>query len=525
MSMTIPSSTPSTSANNMAIQTMLTPNQTAPSSTSTYQAQAGDTLQSIAQRFGVSPSDLQRANPQLSSHKTCGSDEVCIRAGDKINLPASMQKMHNPASSSKSTVSSENGTVTIDTGDGNDDVKASLNENTGEVTIEINGQKHTYSAEDAKNITIRTNGGNDRVEIDPNMQIPVTVEGGNGDDFIQGGAGNDHLDGGAGNDEISGGKGRDMLVPGGGNDTIRTDDYDQVGPGQAGGTTTPSPGGQAAAPAETPAQPPAQAAPAPFNGQQPTQPPATKPTEAPQDMGAGADPAKVDEAVKQIKKKLDESKVLDEVTHKDLNDIKGIFQDLSPAEAQAVYERLKADGKLEKFLDEMNSNAGKKFGGLNKEEKFELFNTLANKLDGKQLDDLASRMSPEDAEQLDKLRMSQGQPQTTDMATRVIERDLKKTDLLGNVKESSLKEIKEVFKDLSPEQAKEVYARLKADGKLDDLIEGLQQDPVIRTGGLSDDEKVDFFKVLVQKLSPEDLADFATRLNDDDKKLLQKAQK
>jgi LysM repeat protein len=529
MSMAIkPNAPQNTQAQNLAAQAMVAKAQNPAANTSTYQAKQGDTLQSIAAQHGVSYSDLLRANPQLTTHKNCGSDVVCIRDGDQINLPANAKTADNPEDSGEATITEEGDHVFVNAGDGDDKVNVSRDDNTGDVTIEVNGKKYVYSAEEAKNITIRTNGGNDNVSVDPNVQIPVTIEGGDGNDTIQGGAGLDHIDGGAGDDVIRGGKGNDTIETGSGNDTVRGEGGDDtVHSGNKGGpaaqppasSSAPDQGANPPKQAETPQEPTAPAAP-----KTPAEP--APPANAyPATQGKAPDQAKVDEAVKKIEKKLDESGLLDEVTHKDLKDIKDIFQDLSPEDAKAVYERLKTDGKLEKFLDEMNSDAGKKFGGLDGKEKFDLFNTLVSKLDDKQLDDLSSRMdNKKDLELLDNLRMSQGKPQTPDMATRVIERSLEKEDMLGNVNSDGLKTIREVFKDLSPEDAKVVYSRLKADGKLDELNDAMQKN-FLDEGGWSKDQKSEFFKILASKLSPEDLADFATRLSKEDKALLQEVQK
>ena len=61
---------------------------------------------------------------------------------------------------------------------------------------------------------------NDTVSINDNVTIPITVNGGPGDDTFTGGGGADTFDGGPGADILSGGAGDDILLGGTGNDTL-----------------------------------------------------------------------------------------------------------------------------------------------------------------------------------------------------------------------------------------------------------------------------------------------------------------
>jgi Ca2+-binding RTX toxin-like protein len=87
----------------------------------------------------------------------------------------------------------------------------------------------TFAAGSITSLQIRTGGGNDVVTVGANITIPVTIDGGDGDDILAGGggrsvligaAGNDILYGAAGNDVLLGGIGNDALFGGGGNDAL-----------------------------------------------------------------------------------------------------------------------------------------------------------------------------------------------------------------------------------------------------------------------------------------------------------------
>jgi RTX calcium-binding nonapeptide repeat (4 copies) len=77
---------------------------------------------------------------------------------------------------------------------------------------------------------VNAGGGDDRVGVSNDVNVPVTMRGGAGDDFLLGGAGPDRLIGGEGNDRLVGGRGddllyggegRDVLIGGPGNDVLR----------------------------------------------------------------------------------------------------------------------------------------------------------------------------------------------------------------------------------------------------------------------------------------------------------------
>jgi|GEM_PF-1264719 len=69
-------------------------------------------------------------------------------------------------------------------------------------------------------IQILAGPGSDLVVVSPDIDLPVEIYGGTGNDVLSGGGGNDFLYGGSGNDSLVGGIGFDMLTGGIGNDTL-----------------------------------------------------------------------------------------------------------------------------------------------------------------------------------------------------------------------------------------------------------------------------------------------------------------
>lgn len=67
---------------------------------------------------------------------------------------------------------------------------------------------------------VNADGGGDRVVVAKGVEIPVTMRGGAGRDFLRGGGGSDKLIGGTGNDRLVGGRGADLLYGGPGRDTL-----------------------------------------------------------------------------------------------------------------------------------------------------------------------------------------------------------------------------------------------------------------------------------------------------------------
>lgn len=89
------------------------------------------------------------------------------------------------------------------------------------------------------------------------------------------------------------------------------------------------------------------------------------------------DPGRVDAAVSSIKDSLSQG-ILDwDVTHGDLDNIKNQFNDLNPSETNAAFDDLSADD-LKNWNQELNGLSG----GYDKDERQQVFNDLAAKLNG-----------------------------------------------------------------------------------------------------------------------------------------------
>jgi Ca2+-binding RTX toxin-like protein len=145
------------------------------------------------------------------------------------------------------------------------------------------GHVRTVSADGIRRIEVRLSDGNDHATIAGNIDLPVQIDGGagddrmmvtglapavliggigndvliggggndtldggegndillgrDGDDILLGGAGNDILVGGPGNDTLDGGEGNDTLLGGSGNDTLLGGDGDDLMVGGAGNDT------------------------------------------------------------------------------------------------------------------------------------------------------------------------------------------------------------------------------------------------------------------------------------------------
>lgn len=130
------------------------------------------------------------------------------------------------------TVTTIDGNTVLDAGADKDQINVTQR-NDGGLDITTNGETYNLTEKESQNVTIRGGAGADTVEVDTNVTVDLTIEGGSGNDIIvsgdgndtiSGGAGNDYIDGGGGNDILEGGIGRDTIYGLGGNDIIRGGD-------------------------------------------------------------------------------------------------------------------------------------------------------------------------------------------------------------------------------------------------------------------------------------------------------------
>ncbi len=91
-----------------------------------------------------------------------------------------------------------------------------------------NNRFQDFAFADVTSISGNAGGGNDIIFIDPDINVPVTLTGGTGDDVLVGGGGVNQLDGGDGDDQLHGGPLADFLQGGDGNDVIAAGEGDDI---------------------------------------------------------------------------------------------------------------------------------------------------------------------------------------------------------------------------------------------------------------------------------------------------------
>jgi Ca2+-binding RTX toxin-like protein len=171
----------------------------------------------------VDPSDstkvqvLQNGSTLLGSFSTTGSNMFTkiIVTGDSTNSALTVDTSNgNPIPSGGLNFDGAAGTNTLHV-IGRDSVNDSA-AITGS-TFSLNGSSVTYSNVQA--IQFDGGAGNDSVSTS-GVSIPLTLNGGDGNDAFNGGTGADSLNGGSGNDTIAGDSGSDTLIGGAGTDTV-----------------------------------------------------------------------------------------------------------------------------------------------------------------------------------------------------------------------------------------------------------------------------------------------------------------
>ncbi|MFA7945281.1 M91 family zinc metallopeptidase [Pseudomonas brenneri] len=119
----------------------------------------------------------------------------------------------------------KNNVVLIETGEKADTIKISQPSN-NEVHLKINNIHYKLQIdnkeEHPEELHIKANGGDDKIRVDPRVNVPITIEGGKGRDWIEAlGSGDTRVYGGAGNDNIRLGSGNSYAEGNDGNDTMR----------------------------------------------------------------------------------------------------------------------------------------------------------------------------------------------------------------------------------------------------------------------------------------------------------------
>jgi Ca2+-binding RTX toxin-like protein len=96
------------------------------------------------------------------------------------------------------------GLLTVNGTTGNDVIDVSVSG--GNVVVKVGNNSQTFTAADVKRLLVNAGNGNDKVNLHT-VNVPSSINGGNGNDSLIGGANNDSFDGGNGADLIDGGVG------------------------------------------------------------------------------------------------------------------------------------------------------------------------------------------------------------------------------------------------------------------------------------------------------------------------------
>lgn len=143
------------------------------------------------------------------------------------NVDITVSSLSRPAPSRDGKIVKVPVVLIIETGDGADDVHISKGPG-GQLNALINGKSYLLPVENSgtRSLVIRTNKGNDKVVIDPDVRVTVKIHGGAGNDYIQTGGGTSYVFGGADDDTVKlgsatsyaeGNDGDDLMIGGRGN--------------------------------------------------------------------------------------------------------------------------------------------------------------------------------------------------------------------------------------------------------------------------------------------------------------------
>jgi len=121
---------------------------------------------------------------------------------------------------------STTGVLTVNGSPGNVDDQIFIDVDGG-IRVQVNGSEERFPASSVTSINVLAGEGDDFIKVSTSVGVPVTIDGGEGDDYIEGadvtiigGPGNDTLIGSDGDDSLDGGPGDDSIVGLGGDDTL-----------------------------------------------------------------------------------------------------------------------------------------------------------------------------------------------------------------------------------------------------------------------------------------------------------------
>ena len=123
-----------------------------------------------------------------------------------------------------STVSLTNGVLSIDAaGDARLKTFVSYNQAADKIRVIATGgetRRQSFPRVEVREINVIGSNGDDRVRLAKDVEVPASIQAGEGNDRIVGGAGDDVIDAGLGDDKVFGGRGDDIVAGAAGNDKL-----------------------------------------------------------------------------------------------------------------------------------------------------------------------------------------------------------------------------------------------------------------------------------------------------------------
>ncbi|MDO5297573.1 MAG: hypothetical protein Q4F00_13270 [bacterium] len=101
--------------------------------------------------------------------------------------------------------------IEVISGSGKDDKISVSSAEDGSITVDVNGTKRSFTAEQAERLIIDGAAGDDIIRVSDDVAANMHIMGGRGDDKIYGGSGHDYIVDDYGHNEIHGGDGDDII--------------------------------------------------------------------------------------------------------------------------------------------------------------------------------------------------------------------------------------------------------------------------------------------------------------------------